>query len=119
MSATFFACTAEDVAAAAPGPDVGRLAIPSQAAIASSNGLPYTPGIQNCLSPGEDTAATGACPVRRTGDSAPVMDTPCSGLSCDPVRSSSRPIHPEAPLSVTRPVSQKWREWKCERSGFE
>ena len=69
-------------------------------------------------SPGDATAATGAWPERITGDSPQPIETPCSGLSGPPERSSQRPSHPGAPSVVISPVSQKWREWKCERSGL-
>ena len=75
-------------AAASPGDDAPRCAICAQAAIASSNDLPHTSGIQNCAALGDDTAATGAPPVRSTGDSAFDIDTPWSGLSPEPLRSS-------------------------------
>ena len=84
-----------------------------------SNALPHTSGIQNWALLADDTAATGARPARITGESEPVIDTPWSGLSIEPLRSSVRPSQPVAAFCVTRPVSQKWREWKCERSGFE
>src|SRR4051812_5392651 len=117
-SATSLVRRAEVTAAASPGDPAPRAAICAQALIASSNDLPHTSGIQNCAAFGDDTAATGAPPVRRTGESAFDIDTPWSGLSPEPLRSRKRPSQPEAVFCVTRPVSQKWREWKCERSGF-
>ena len=83
-----------------------------------SNASPHRPGIQNCASSGEDTAATGEEPERSTGDSVESIEIPCSGLSFDPAWSSQRPSQPVAEFGVIRPVSQKWREWKWERSGL-
>jgi hypothetical protein len=74
-------------AACSPGEPAARCAICAQAAMASSKDLPQTCGSQNCAESGDDTAATGAPPVRSTGDSAFDIDTPWSGLSPDPVRS--------------------------------
>ena len=83
-----------------------------------SAAFPQVPLIHSWASPGEETAATGAPAVRRTGDSPPSSEIPCSGLSAAPWRSSQRPSQPGEVFSLIRPVSQKWREWKCERSGL-
>jgi hypothetical protein len=106
------------VAAASPGVEPWRSAISAHAAIAISCDAPQVPGIQNCAPFGESTAATGAPADRRSGDRVLDSEMPWSGLSAEPARSSMRPSQPVAADWVTRPDSQKWREWKCERSGL-
>ena len=83
-----------------------------------SKASPHVSRIQNCASSGLVTAATGTREERRTGESVEPIVTPWNGLSAPPRRSSQRPSHPGTWSWVIRPVSQKWREWKCERSGL-
>ena len=69
MSATLLACRAVACAAAGPGALGRSEEIELQVSIARSNASPHRPGIQNCASSGEDTAATGADAERSTGES--------------------------------------------------
>src|SRR3954452_19379495 len=105
MSATLLAWREAAWAAAGPGA-VGRFEeIEVQVSIVQSKASPHRPGIQNWASSGEDTAATGAVPERSTGEREKSIETPWSGLSGEPARSSQRPSQPLAWSCVIRPVS--------------
>ncbi len=77
---------------------------------------PQAPGAQKPKSSGLSSAATGLRAVASDGASWPSSDTPCSGLSAEPTRSSTRPSQPVRRFASSAPTSQKWREVKCDWS---
>ena len=79
---------------------------------------PHTPGTHDWASSGDCTAATGLRLPRSSGDRPASIDSAWKGLSGPPWRSVQRASHPGAGLIEIRPVSQKWRLLKCERSGL-
>ncbi len=90
----------------------------ANASTARSPGGPHAPGAQKPKSSGASTAATGTRAAASDGPRLPPIDTPWSGLSAVPMRSSSRPIQPERSCGSSAPTSQKWRETKCDWSGL-
>ena len=79
---------------------------------------PHTPGTHDWASSGDWTAATGLWLPRSSGERPEFIDSAWNGLSAPPWRSVQRASHPGAGLIEMRPVSQKCRLLKCERSGF-
>ena len=88
------------------------------AGTARSSAAPHAPGVQKPESSGLLIAATGLRAVASVGESCPSSETPWSGLSGEPTRSSTRPSQPVRRCGSSAPTSQKWRDVKCDWSAF-
>ena len=74
----------------------------ANAGSARSAGGPQAPGAQKPKSSGASTAATGTRAAASDGPRLPPIETPWSGLSAVPMRSSSRPSQPERSCGSSR-----------------
>ena len=122
MSRDLLGAAAARLAASAPGPPPARRGErrPASSSPRRTRSPHTSARCRSCASLGRARPRRpGALRERRTGDSAVASDSPCSGLSRVAVAVQPAPEPARRPASsMISPVSQKWREWKCERFGF-